>query len=131
MARYHGKRGRLYASTSGTGDAAAVASLNAWTLDMSTDEVDTTCFEDGNQTSVLGFPAYKGTFSGFWDDTEDTLFSAQESADGTKLYLYMSLDAVSKYFYGPAWVTASLDTGVKDAVKVSGTFSAKGSWGRE
>jgi hypothetical protein len=121
----------LYASTSDSAAASPVASLNAWTLDMSTDEVDTTCFEDGNQTSVLGFPAYKGTFSGFWDDTEDTLFSAQESSTGCYIYLYMSLDAVSKYFYGPAWVSASLDTGVKDAVKVSGTFSAKGSWGRK
>ena len=127
MARYHGKRGRLYMGAT----AAPVASLNKWTLDLSTDRADTTCFEDGNKTSVQGYPAYKGTFGGFWDDTDDAAFDAVESTTAVKMYLYPSLDAVSKYFYGTAWVDVSIATGTDGAVTTSGNFEAAGTWGRQ
>ncbi len=128
MARYHGKRGRLYASVSGTTTAVPVASLSNWTLDMKADRVDVTSFEDTNKTTVLGFPDISGTFAGNWDDTETTLMTARSSADGTRLYLYPSLDAPSKVASGAAWVDVSITDGVDGKVAVSGTFSARGSW---
>lgn len=70
-----------------------------------------------------------GNFSGFWDDTDSTLKSAAASADGTKLYLYPSTDALTKYAYGPAWVDVSYDVAVDGAVKISGSYAANGSWG--
>lgn len=131
MSRYSGRTGRLYMSTSGSTVAKPVASLSKYTIDMSADKIDVTCFEDGNQTQILGWPARKGTFSGFWDDTEDTLFAAAESADGCLIYVYAGTNAASKYWYGPAWVDASLDVDAKGAVSVSGSFTAKGTWGRK
>jgi len=78
---------------------------------------------------VQGLADIKGTFAGFWDDTDTTLKTAAASADGTKLYLYPSTDAATKYAYGPAWVDVSFDTSVGDAVKISGSFAANGAWG--
>ncbi len=130
MARYHGRQGHLYIQGSGA-DAIPALALTNWSLDLSRDRVDVTCFGDSNITEVQGLPKYSGKFAGVWDDTDDTMFQAQEATSGRKLYLYPSRDAASKYFYGLAWVDASISTDVKDAVKNEGTFSAAGSWGRK
>ncbi len=42
MARYHGNKGVVYGSVSGTGVAAQMASLSKWSLNMATDKVDVT-----------------------------------------------------------------------------------------
>ena len=131
MATYHGKAGRLYASPNGTGVAIAVASLTDWSIDMKTDRVETTAFGDPNKTYVQGLVDLSGTFAGFFNDADTTLASARNSVDGTKMYLYPSINiaqASGKYLYGPAWVDVSITTGTGDAVKISGTFAANGAW---
>lgn len=131
MARYHGRRGVVYMSATGTGDAVNVISLNAWNLDFTTDKVDVTAFGDTNKQYVQGLKDVSGAIAGFWDSAADALFDGADSADGVKLYLYPSSDAPTIYFYGPAWVDASINTGVGDAVKVSANIAANGSWGRK
>jgi hypothetical protein len=120
----------VYASTTGTGAAVNVIKLNAWTLDMPTDKVETTAFGDTNKTWVQGLPDASGTLSGFYDDNQDTLYTGSRSTDGIKLYLYPSSAAPTKYFYGPAWVDFSIATGVSDAVTISASFSANGAWAK-
>lgn len=131
MARYHGRKGVVYMSTTGTGNAANVISLSSWELNMATDVVETTAFGDANKTYVQGLKDLSGTIQGFWDSADDTVFDAADSADGVKMYLYPSSDAATIYFYGPAWVDASISTGVSAAVTVSANFRANGSWGRK
>ncbi len=128
MAVYHGRSGVVYISTTGSGNASLVLSLTDWSLDMSTDTVETTSFGDTNKTYVQGLADISGQFSGFWNDAEDKLFTASASSDGCKIYLYPSADATSKYFYGPAWLSVSVSTAVGDAVKVTGNFLANGAW---
>jgi hypothetical protein len=129
MARYHGKLGVVYVSTTGTGTATNASSLSTWTLDLDTDLVETTSFGDTNKTYVQGLRNIQGTISGFWDDAEAKLFTASTSTDGCKIYLYPATTATTKYAYGPAWLSVSLETGVGDAVTVSADFSANGAWG--
>lgn len=129
MAVYHGKRGVIYMSTTGTGTASSVLSLSAWTLNMATDKVETTAFQDANKTYVQGLRDITGTFAGFYNDAETKLFTGAASSDGVKLYLYPSVDAPTKYAYGPAWVDMSVDTGVAAAVTVTANFAANGAWG--
>lgn len=131
MALYHGRRGLVYMSTSGTGAAASISSLTSWSLDMSRDTVEVTAFGDTNKTYVSGLKDIKGSFEGFWDDTSDTVYDGSDSSDGVKLYLYPSADAITKYWYGPAWLDMSVETGVGDAVKISANFSAAGAWGQK
>jgi hypothetical protein len=131
MARYAGRKGVVYMSTSAAGAAANVINLNAWNINFSTDKIDVTSFGDPNKVYVQGLKDVQGSISGFWSDTDDTLFDAADSADGVRLYLYPSSDAPTIYFYGPAWVDASIDTGVGDAVTMSADFSANGAWGRK
>lgn len=130
MARYAGRKGRLYLSTSGSGTASAIGSLTSWSLSMTTDKFESTAFGDTNKTYVVGLPDLQGTFEGVYDDTViATLNSARESTDGVKMYLYPSLDVATQYFYGPVWLDLSMSGSVGGLVTVSGTISANGAFG--
>jgi len=131
MAKYHGQGGVVYISTSGSGNATTTVGLSSWSLDMASDRVEVTSFEDLNKTYVQGKRDISGELSGFWTDTNDELFDASESTDGIKMYLYPSKDATSRYFYGPAWLDASIEVPADGAVTISGSFQANGSWGRK
>jgi hypothetical protein len=131
MPPYHGKGGVVYASTSAAGVAATVVQLTEWTLNMATDKVDVTSFGDLNKTYVQGFRDITGTLSGWWDSATDTLFDGSESADGINMYLYPSQLAPTIYFYGPAWLDASITVPVSGAVGMTGNFVARGSWARK
>lgn len=131
MARYHGKSGVVYLSTTGSGAATTTTSLSGWTLDLSTDKVETTSFGDPNKTYVQGLKDIKGTLSGFLDDTGLSLFTGADSTDGVKMYLYPSSAAPTVYWYGPAWLDASIAVPVSGANTLSGNFVANGSWGRK
>jgi len=131
MARYHGGKGHLYLSATGTGTAVASIALSKWSLSKDTDKVDVTAFGDVNKQYVQGLPDVKGSISGWFDDTNDALFDASESTDGVKLYLYPSTLAPTVYHYGPAWLDASIDVPVSGAISISGNFMANGSWSRK
>jgi hypothetical protein len=118
-------------STSGSGAATNVIKLTTWTLNMTTDKVEVTAFGSLNKEYVQGLKDVQGTMAGFYDDTEAKPFQAADSTDGVKLYLYPSADAPTKYWYGPAWVDVSVDTGVSTAVAISGSFAANGAWSRQ
>ena len=130
MAVYHGKRALVYMSTDGTGAATSVIKLNTWSLDMSADYAETTGFGDASKNYVKGFKDLKGALAGTWDDTSDTLYDASESTNGVKMYLYPSRDALTKYWYGPAWTDFKIDVGIGDAVRVSANFQGNGDWGQ-
>lgn len=131
MARYHGKSAVIYMSTTGAGTATTTVSLSGWTLDLSTDKSEVTSFGDPNKTYVQGLKDVKGTVSGFLDDTGLSLFTAADSADGTKLYLYPSSNSPTVYWYGPAWLDASIAVPVSGPNTLSGNFVASGAWGRK
>lgn len=118
----------MYLSTTGTGTASAI-NLAQWSLNKATDKIDVTSFGDANKTYVQGLPDISGSLSGFWDHSDSKLFTAADSSDGCNLYLYMSSDASGLYFYGPAWLDASIEVGVSAAVSISANFVARGSWG--
>ena len=98
---------------------------------MRTDRADTTSFGSLNKESVQGLPDINGTLAGFWDDTEEKIFTGRDSTDGVKLYLYPNSDAPTKYWYGPAWIDYDMETRVNDAVKLTASFAANGDWGRK
>jgi hypothetical protein len=131
VARYHGSKGVVYGSIVGTGVAVNFISLSKWSLSMATDKAENTAFGDANKTYAQGLRDIKGSLSGFWDNADDSLFDASESADGMKLYLYPSSLAPTFYFYGPAWLDASIDVAVNGNITVAGNFVANGAWGRK
>ena len=120
----------MYLSTTGTAAATSFANRTNWSINANTDKFEVTAFTDTNKTYVQGLKDIQGAFQGFYDDAASAnLFTAADSADGVKLYLYPSSDAISKYAYGPAWIDASITTEVGGVVRVSANFAASGAWG--
>lgn len=130
MARHHGKKGKIYLAPS-TGEAINVGSLSSWSLNMATDAVDVTAFNDANKVNVVGLPELSGSFSGWWDETDGTIFDAAIAANaGTavKCYIYPDSADMTKYAYGTAFVDASIQGSVNGAVEISANFRAAASW---
>ena len=130
MARRSGKGGKLYLSPDASTAASPVAFLRDWTLNMPTDRQEVTSTDDGNKTYVQGFPDMTGNANFFWDDTNDTIYTASRSADPVYFYLYPdAVNADTKYHYGPAWVDFSSSGGVSAPVMIAMTFAAGGTFG--
>ena len=131
MAKYHGKAGLVYIAPSGTGAAVSILALNAWSADFAVDTVEVTCFGDTNKSYVVGLKDAKGTLAGFWDDTIDGLYTACESGEAVRMYLYPSSQVLTKYWYGTAFPDFSIDTSVSSAVAVSGNWTGADTWTRK
>jgi hypothetical protein len=130
MSRLHGKSGRILMSTTGSGAVSAITQ-SQWELDMGQDQAEVTSFGDGNKTYVTGLKDLKGTFSGFLETAEETIFQAADSADGAKLYLYPDAsNHPSKYWYGTANISGQISVSATGAIATSGSFSARGTWTR-
>jgi len=130
MAAHHGKNGALYMSVTGTGPLAYVGQVSEFSLDMAVDTVETSALGSKNKTYVQGLADVKGNFTAFWNDVDDSLFDASESPDGCRIALYPSLLKPTQFFSGPAWVSASIKSGIAAAVTVDATFVANGAWTR-
>lgn len=129
MAKYAGRKGKVMIAPNGT-DAAVQISLAEWSLDMTSERFEVTSFGDENKTYVQGLPDLTGSISGFWSHNETTLFDAAGSSGAVRMYLYPSTDAAGIYWYGTAFVDASISVPVGGPVAISGSFAAASTWGR-
>jgi len=131
MARLHGKTGQILIDTTPASPVTpvALADTNAYTLDMSTDKVDVTCFGDTNKQKVVGLPDFTGTLSGFWNKTTSPTFFAVVLAQATCwLRLLPSSAEPTFMFEGLAYVDGSINCSSTGAVSFSGKFDAAGNW---
>jgi hypothetical protein len=131
VSKYHGQSGRVYLSTTGAGTAVLAVNLTNWSISQPTDRVEVTSFEDTNKVYVQGKRDISGELAGYWDDLDDALFDASESTTPVKMYLYPSADKPTVYWYGTAWLDASIETGIDQAVTIKGSFAAATSWARK
>lgn len=127
--KYSGRNGTIYLGTGGA--AYAMAQVKEWSLEKSTDKIEVTCMGDANKTYVMGLPDLKGSFSGYWDAADDQLFTAAEATSAVNMYIYPNSGTATKYWYGTAFVDASVKGSATTAVEINGSFVAAGSWGRK
>lgn len=127
--RHHGRNGRLYADVSTGATGAAITELPfiaEWSIDESTDRAEVTAMGDGNKVKLPGFGDFKGSASGFDDESTDLI---RTICDG-KPRLFMlcdDLDATkSKYWHGLVTFDGSHSGGASKAVSNSITFEAAG-----
>jgi len=129
MARQHGYKGAVLIDPLGGTAYAAVASLNAWTLDLSRDRVDVTCFGDTVKQYVQGLSDAKGTIAGIWDPTTSNtqIFDVAMGDVAVAMKLEPST-LTADYFAGMAYLDASINVSANGAITIAGTFAAAGPW---
>ena len=121
-----GRKGRIYVdvSSAGTGAAVPIANLNSFSLNRSTDKIETTSFGDSSKTYVVGLVDAQGDFSGFWDTAGDQYKISAAIDGGRKFYLYPTTDTATQYWFGRAHFDVSVSEQVSGAVEVSGSWAA-------
>ena len=128
MARHSGRNGSVRIDATGTQPAVA-ASMSNWKLSYKPVMMDVTAFGDANKAVIPDLPSVTGSFSGFWDDTEDSPFASAQASAGAFIYCYPDLtNSPTKYAYGSAYVSMDIDTPVSGPVTITGTFEAAGDW---
>lgn len=127
--RYHGKGGQVQMDVTGGSTPVAVASLEYWDLDMATQKVKVTAFEDPNEIYVIGRPDIKGTYKGWYDSVDGmVLFTAIQAAVAPSLVLLPHATDTTKKFSGKGWMDGKITVDSKGAVAMSGAFVAAGPW---
>lgn len=125
MSRIHGRTGQLYVGLTSGGSAEPITYVNKMTLDFQTDDVEVTAFGDTNKVYVSGLPDCQGTFAGFYDNATAQTYTAAVDGAARRFYWYPQTPATSgPYWFGTGLFDFSVETGVSDAVTVSGSFKA-------
>lgn len=126
MARIHGRSGRLFVGVaSDTASAEAVAYISKMAINFETDDVEVTALGDTNKVYVAGLPDCSGSFSGFYDDATAQTYTAATDGLARRFYWYPKTPSVSgPYWFGTALFDFSIESGVGDAVSISGSFKA-------
>jgi hypothetical protein len=87
-----------------------------------------TGIEDTNHVYVRGKPDIKGTYAGWWDHADLSVFNASLSDTPVTLRLVPSSLESTKYFQGLSYVDIKIAVDAAGAIGVNGNILAAGSW---
>lgn len=122
--RIAGRQGRLYSTITSAGLPTPIAFLTNWSLSATTNKINVTAFGDTSQVYVGGLPDASGSFSGFYDDASNQLYTAAVDGVARGLYLYPSTLLNTQYFWGTAIFDFNVDIAVDGAAAISGSWAA-------
>lgn len=131
MARIAGRNMRLYVGiASSTAVAEPIPFIKSFQHDRSVDRYDVTAAGDTNKSYVQGLPDAKGSFSGFYDDSTQQVYTAATDGQARRTYFYPNISDVTKYYYGDVFWDSSSEFPVDGAVATSGSWASNGTWTR-
>ncbi len=133
MAGTAARNGRIMLDTSSAanGSAVVISNKNAYSVDGSVDQIDTTSYGESTKTSVAGLPNNAGDFAGFWDVADTAFYNVWGSSLARKLYLYPDFtNNATHYYFTTAFVSLKMESSVAGAVQFSGTWTGAtaGAW---
>lgn len=112
MSKFSGAKGYVGVST-------AVAGINAWSMDYTTDMLETTDFSaSGVGSYVPGVSRWSGTFSGYKDGAPQSLSSAT-----VDLWLIESASAASASLEAKVWKGDAYISGIHPTTNFDGIVS--------
>ena len=129
--RLHGKNGQVKMDAAGGSSLVTLADLNSWTLNMTRDRVDVTCFSDTNKQRVAGLPDFSGTIGGVYNFTGGSagiFFAAVLAGTAVTLRLLPDSGQATNYFQGLANLDGSISVSNTGAVTITGNWDAAGNW---
>ena len=129
--RLHGKNGAIKMDPTGVGGATAVlvASINKWDLDLATDKVKVTAFQDPNQVYVAGLPDIKGSYAGLYDPADNlVIFDVIGGDVAPWLEMIPNLATPTVMFAGKGLLDGKISVDSNGAITIGGSFVANGPW---
>lgn len=127
--RRHGKDGQIMMDAAGGGAPVLVADMNMWSLDMTRDRVDVTCFGDTNKVRRAGLPDFSGTFGGQWaKSSSPALFDVVLAGTAATLRLVPDANDPTYYFQGLANIDGNVNVDNTGSVKTGGKWDAADNW---
>jgi hypothetical protein len=122
-----GRYGKVSWDQAGGSAPVEIISLNAWTLDETTEMEDVSCYGDSSKVYVPGLKDMKGTVGGFWNSSELALWKAASAGSPGTLSLMPNNQEAGFKWEGLAYLNAAIDCSMA-APKVSGTWAAAAPW---
>jgi len=122
-----GRYGKVSFDPAGGTALVPIISINTWKGSFKTDYEDVSCFGDTNKVYVPGLMDISGSFGGFWNSAELTLFKAATSPTPGTLQLMPNTTEPAFFWQGLAYMDADIDCSMS-APKVTGSFRAAGAW---
>jgi hypothetical protein len=129
--RLHGKAGQVQMDPAGGATLVTLADTNSWTLDLATDRVDVTAFQDTNKRRVSGLPDFSGTLGLWWNavaTSSPRYFAAVLAGTPVTLRLVPNTADPTVYFQGLANVDGSVNVSATGAISSSGKWDAANNW---
>jgi len=129
-----GRDGLVKWDPTGTGGVSAVPliSIKSFTIDLTTEKLDVTCFQDTNKVFLPGMRSASGDLSGLYNSDDFSLIEATAlTAPGWLELIPHSNDpsaATPHKFSGLAYMDAAIDTSVDGVPELTGTWMAAGPW---
>lgn len=122
----HGKGAIIYASP-GSGAAIPIAEQVDWSIDFDEALVDVTPLNNTWKSFVKGLMGWSGSFSGNFDSTSKTLWTAATGTTKSNLYLYpFGAADMAKFYSGVGWIqlgkvaAGSTTSAAKSSFKITG-----------
>jgi hypothetical protein len=132
--RLSGRDGLVKWDPTGVGGATAVAliSIKSFSIDLTTEKLDVTCFQDVNKVFTPGMREASGDLTGLYDSEDFSLIEATAlTAPGWLELIPHSTDpdALAPHaFSGLAYMDAAINTDVAGVPELTGTWMAAGPW---
>jgi len=127
--RLHGKNGQVQIDPAGGSSLVTLADVNGWSMDMSKDRADVTCFGDTNKRKAVGLPDFSGTIGGIWNAAHvGTLINVILGTVAPTLRLTPNSVDPNTYLQGLAYVDGNVNVSNSGAVTFSGKFDAASNW---
>lgn len=125
MARRAGRNAGIYVALTTSGAATPLTFQNKWSLNMETEKIDVTAFQDQTRAYVAGIADAQGDFSGWYDDATAQTLTAALDGLSRRFYLYPdTVNAPGQYFFGTIFVDFSAEAEAQGAVQVSAKWVA-------
>lgn len=122
-----GRYGQVNYDPAGGNALAQIISINAWKASFKTDFEDVSCFGDTNKVYIPGLMDISGSFEGFWNSAELTLFKAAMQPTPGMLQLMPNSTEPAFFWKGLGYMDAEIDCSMT-APKITGEFKAAGPW---
>lgn len=131
MTRRAGRNAGIYVATTTGGSATPLTFQNKWSINMESEKIDVTAFQDQTRQYVAGIADAQGDFSGWYDDATAQTLTAAIDGLSRKFYLYPdTVNNPSQYFYGTIFVDFSAESEAQGAVQVSAKWVAASQIGK-